>query len=121
MAIRRTVVLLGACLLFSSPANSREVLTMRASGFARYLLVQLSVDASADNRELTLTVESPDFYRSSAVELDGENAPRTTVFELKGLPSNVYEVTGVLTGPNGKKASVARTVQVRDSWSRPER
>jgi hypothetical protein len=109
----RIAPLLGVLLTTASSTESGEPLRMRVSRFAPgTLTLQLSVETHADNRALTVTAESPDFFRSSHVQLEGERAPRTTVFQLRGLPSDLYEVTGVLQGTKGKRATVVQTVRV---------
>jgi hypothetical protein len=106
----RIALLASVCLLAATPINSGELLTMRASTFAPgTLTVRFTVETDADNRGLAVTAEGPAFYHSSQIQLDGNRAPRTTVFELRGLPTDVYEVRGILVGTSGPRA---RTVQL---------
>ena len=63
------------------------------------LIVRTSIEPDAQNRAVEVQAESPAFYRSSEIELDGDRAPRTNTFELRNLPPGVYEVSATLMGP----------------------
>jgi hypothetical protein len=118
-ALTRIALLLGIFLITVSPLGGDELLRMRVSALAPdSLTVQVSVRHDADNRALAVTAEGPDFYRSSQIELHGTRSPRTTVFELRGLPGNMYEVTGILIGPEGPRATTRQMARV---WTWPTR
>ena len=74
--------------------------------------VQARIDADDDNRALEVTVESDDFRRSSQIELAGKNAPRVSVFELRDIPTGLYEVRAVLLGPRGPRAATLKLVRI---------
>ena len=80
-----------------------------------FVSVRAHIEASDENRYLEIVAQSPDFYRSSRVTLDGGRAPRLSVFEFPGLPAGLYEVSGTLVGSGGKRATVTRLVKV--VWS----
>ena len=117
---RRVFVLLGACVLAGlSGVDGAEPLRLRvapamtvAPGF---FTVQVSVEADAENRLLQVVAESPDFYRSSQIQLDGAQAPRLKVIEFRNLPTGVYQVTGTLIGTQGTRATVLRLAKVAPS------
>jgi len=99
--------------------NGGELLRMRvtpqmvlAPGF---LTVRVNVAAAAENRSLQVVAESTDFYRSSEIQLDGAHATPLSVFEFRDLPTGLYEVTGVLVGVNGPRATVSRQAKVQPS------
>ena len=104
----------GVLALLTSPlvTGAGERLTMRVSptvAFApAYLVVQTQVEANAKNRSIEIIAESGDFYRSSEIQLDGENAPRTTRFEFRGLPGGQYTVAAVLKGANSEPLALTR-------------
>jgi len=110
-------------LLLAVPAlDGRELLRMRvtpamvmAPGF---LTVRVNVEAAAENRSLQVVAESPDFYRSSEISLDGAHASPLAVFEFRDLPTGLYEVTGVLVGAHGPRATVSRLAKVQPSPGR---
>ena len=115
----RAALLSLAVLLAVSTLDGREPLRMRvtpamvmAPGF---LTVRVNVEAAVENRSLQVVAESPDFYRSSEIQLDGARATPLAVFEFRDLPTGLYEVTGVLSGPNGPRATVSRLAKVQPS------
>jgi hypothetical protein len=110
---------LSALLLTGSTLalGAGEALTVQLTpemGFAPAdVVVKASVEAHSDNRALELILDSPDFYRSSLVELQGEQAPRTTVFEVRSVPGGRYVVTTRLLGPSGAiRSAVRHTLRV---------
>ena len=80
-----------------------------------FLTVRVTVEAAAENRSLQVVAESPDFYRSSQIQLDGAQATPLSVFEFRDLPTGLYEVTGVLIGVNGRRATVSQLAKVQPS------
>jgi hypothetical protein len=77
------------------------------------VVVNAVIEADAANRAIRVTAESADFYRSSEMQLQGDEAPRTTEFDFHGLPTGQYVVTATLLGANGKvRASLHQTVNV---------
>lgn len=74
--------------------------------------VRTFIDASDDNRELQVDAQSPDVLRSSAIELAGKSAPKVAVFDFTNLPAGRYEVSAVLIGTSGVRATTTRTVLV---------
>jgi hypothetical protein len=98
-------------------AGVPDRLTIRVSPAVAFapanLVVRASIAASADNRRVEIVAESEDFYRSSEIQLDGERAPRTTVFEFRSLPPGTYEVKAVLRGSGGdERAAVRQQINV---------
>ena len=67
-----------------------------------HLVVQTVVEPDAGNRAIQVIAESPDSYRSSEAQLDGDMAPRKNTFEFKELPSGTYEIHALLLGSNGQ-------------------
>jgi len=83
------------------------------------LTIRVIVESAADNRRLQVVAESPEFYRSSEIQLDGANSTPLQVFEFRNLPTGLYQVTGVLVGVNGPRASVSRLAKVEPSFGSP--
>ena len=67
------------------------------------------VEADKSNRSIEIIADSPQFYRSSEVQLDGEYAPRMTRFEFRSMPSGEYDVRAVLKGDRGQALAVTET------------
>jgi hypothetical protein len=115
--------LLCFCLLCAaSTLDGREPLRMRVSPAVAmapgFVTVRVSVEAAAENRTLQVVAESPDFYRSSQIQLNGAQAAPLAVFEFRNLPSGLYQVTGTLVGVNGPRATVAGLAKVQPSPGR---
>ena len=77
--------------------------------------VRITVEPAAENRLLLIVAESPDFYRSSQVEIDGQHPARQSVFEFSNLPAGLYQVTGILVGVHGRRAVVSKLAKVEPS------
>jgi hypothetical protein len=104
-------------IAFSIPAHAGDRVSIRVSpavGFApANLFVRATIDVNDANRSLEIVAESPEFYRSSEITLDGDRAPRVTLLQFKSLPSGYYEVRAVLRGVSGRElASTATNVNI---------
>src|ERR1700732_1524655 len=75
-----------------------------------HLVVETVVEPDSANRAIQVVAESPDWYRSSEVQLDGDTAPRRSTFEFDGLPTGTYQIHARLLGSDGQeRALVVRT------------
>jgi hypothetical protein len=108
-------------MLMMTPLGASERLTIRVSPSVAFapanLVVRTMVEADRENRAIEIVTESESFYRSSEIQLDGDRAPRTTIFEFKSLPGGVYDVTATLIGVGGKLTSVHKRVNVISNGS----
>ena len=117
MRIPAPAVLTCGFLLFARPSGSGDALTVRimpgltASAPAAVAVVAM-IPNHQDNRALRVVAESPEFYRSSQVELNGERAPRTNHFLFRNLPVGEYEITVILGGVRGQRAASSRVFYV---------
>lgn len=97
----------------AASAAANERLSIRVSPAVSFapanLVVQTRVLADNANRSIEIVAESADFYRSSEMWLDGDQAPRTTRFEFKALPSGFYDVTAVLRGVSGNELAMVKS------------
>jgi hypothetical protein len=112
-------VLCGILALLAAPlgAGTPDRLTMRVTPPVAVapanLYVRTTIAPDAQNRSIEIIAESGGFYRTSEVVLDGDNAPRTSEFEFRGLPGGTYTVAAVLKGANGAPlAQLLREVNV---------
>jgi hypothetical protein len=103
-------------LLMTMPslrAGSTEKLTLRVTPAVAFapanLIVRTMILADPANRGVEVIAESPDYYRSSEIQLNGEEAPRTTTFEFRSLPPGSYEVKAVLLDSTGGERATALT------------
>ena len=110
--MRIRALLGGTLLVIALPAGAGDKLTVRVSPAFAYepasLTIQLSIEPDAENRAVRIIAESVEFYRSSEVELDGDRAPRTSVFRYRSLPAGDYEVRSLLIGARGQERAMAK-------------
>jgi hypothetical protein len=92
--------------------NAGERLTIAVSPLQSFapttLMVRIHVAPDVDNRALEVTAESGEYFRSSLIQLDGKEAPRTIAVELRGLPGGDYQVRGTLIDNAGRPRASAR-------------
>ena len=117
--MRKRAILAAFCwcvLSGSHRLDSHELLKIQISPLVApapaFISVRTSVDASDDNRGLEVVAESPDFARTSSIELNGRLAPTVNVFDFTNLPAGRYDVSAILIGANGIRATTARTVLI---------
>ena len=107
-------ILLASFTIF--PAVAEEPIAMKVSPAVAFapanLVVRATIPSDADNRAVAISAESQDFYRSSEIQLEGEKAARTAVFEFRSLPPGTYEVRATLFGTNGRRSVVRQAVNV---------
>lgn len=120
---RAPLVLATLALLVASLLGAGEQLTIRVSpnvGFAPATLVVHAVaQPDAANRALQIQLVSSDYYRSSLIQLDGDEAAATTMVRYEGVPGGTYEVRAMLLGSGGqKRATTARTVEILSNTGR---
>lgn len=94
------------------PLGAGERMTMKVSPAVAFapanLIVRAMIVADADNRAVEIIAESEDFYRSSRIQLEGDHAARTNMFEFRSLPPGTYEVRANLFGSNGENRATIR-------------
>jgi hypothetical protein len=118
----RAVILGAAVVTVAAPMRASDRLTLKVSPVVAFapanLVVRATVEANVDNRSIEIVAESPDFYRSSEIQLDGDRAPRTTMFEFRSLPTGDYKVRAILRGVSGRElASIQSQINVVGSDS----
>jgi len=121
VAPKRWVVAMGiACMLGAAgQLNGGDAMRMQVSPAVSrapaILTVRVTVEPAADNRALEIIAESSAFFRSSQVQIEGERGVPLNVFQFRDLPTGLYQVTGVLVGVNGPRATVTRLAKVEPS------
>ena len=100
-------------MMTTTVAGAKETLSMKVSPIMSFapanLLIRTRVEPDADNRAMEVIAESGEFYRSSAIQLEGDRAPRTATFEFRSLPPGEYAVTAVVIGADGQRRAFARS------------
>jgi hypothetical protein len=105
---------LGVCgllLSVASTVNSAERLRIAVSPVASFaptnLTVQIHVTPDAANRALEVTADSHSYYRSSRIQLDGQDARTTMVLEFRNVPGGDYDVRATLIDSDGQERAFA--------------
>jgi len=108
-------IVCGLALTASSvTVGAGEKITMKASpeiSFAPALLtVRTVIEPDPDNRALEIAIDSEDFYRSSLIQLEGDQAPRTSVVQFRSVPGGSYMISARLLGQGGEARAIQRRV-----------
>ena len=105
-----------ALMAANTDTVAREKLSIRVtpnvSSAPSNVIVQAMITKDPSNRWLTIEADSGSFFRSSAIQLDGDKAPTVTEVRLSNLPSGEYAVSAVLRNNLGEETIVRRTVIV---------
>ncbi len=112
----RQLAVLAFWLVAASQLSGGEPLRMQLfPAVARepaVLTIRVTVEPADDNRVLQVVAESATFYRSSEVPIAGKHAAPLNVFQFRNVPTGLYNVSCVLIGANGQRASAARLARV---------
>jgi hypothetical protein len=101
-----------AILLSTFPVSAGEKLALRITPTMASepadMRITATIEPNSDNRVIEVVADSDEYYRSSEITLEGENAPRTNIFQFRSLPAGSYEVRATLISASGKLLAVAR-------------
>ena len=94
----RTVILAAAFItvgaMTTPPSPAREIVEIRVRGHyfsaPATVPITVAVEPGAQNRMLVVEADSEDYFRSSGIELAGENEKRLHSVEFKSLPAGAY-------------------------------
>ena len=99
-------------LISSSAAADRGIANIRVTPATSLepanVAVEVAVERHADNRLLTVVVDSGSFYWSSQRQLDGQDGPYLSVFNCRELPAGEYAVQVSVVAANGRVRATAR-------------
>jgi len=102
------------CAASASPLGAGPKMTMKVFPSVSFapanFVVQAMVESNRENRAIEVIADSPDYFRSSTIGLDGASAPRTTQIEFRSLPGGTYSVRATLYGPSGQELAAARQI-----------
>ena len=94
-------------------ATAKESLSIRVSPAVSFapanLVIRTTIEPDAINRAVEIVADSAEFFRSSAIQLDGDQAPRTTTFGFRSLPAGQYHVQVSVIGADGRPKAIARS------------
>jgi hypothetical protein len=105
------LLLIPALALASSSLGAGGRLAIRVSPRIAFAPASLVVAAVAErdpgNRALQIEVDSSEYHRSSMIQLDGDDAARTTTVRYDAVPGGAYDVRATLFGSDGQQRAVA--------------
>jgi len=101
-----------ALLILAVPLSGNSPLGLRVTPEMAFeparVNIHVRIEPNPDNRAVEIVAESDAFYRSSRIDVDGDRAPRMTLFQYRDLPAGEYEVRATLIGPDGRERAVER-------------
>ena len=107
-----TTIIAVLLLISASAAADRGIANIRVTPATSLepanVSVQVAVERHADNRRLTIVVDSGSYYWSSERQLDGQNGPYLSVFNCRELPAGEYAVQASIVGQDGRVRATAR-------------
>ena len=78
------------------------------------LVIQARIEPDSNNRTIAIVADSQDFFRSTAIQLEGDRAPKTTTVTFHSVPPGDYSITATVIGVDGRSRLARATVQVLD-------
>jgi hypothetical protein len=110
------VVLLALSIVSADASQPLSMAVSPTRSFApANLTIRIHVEPDGIDRTIEVVAESGEYYRSSSIQLDGSEAPRTIWVEFRDVPGGNYDVHGTLISSAGKaRAAVHQHVVVLD-------
>ena len=106
-------------VIASTTAWAAEPVEVRVSSAfvleGSHVQVTVRIVPDEDNRFLTIQADSADYYRSSRIQLSGDEAPLIHTMMLRSLPSGVYEVRAILSRSDDVEQSAQMPLRVIDT------
>jgi hypothetical protein len=116
------ITLLFALMVAAPPVHGGQRVALHVSPIVAMepalLTIRASVEPSEDNRKLSVTLDSDAYSTTSEIDLEGRNAARLNVIELRDVPSGLYEVRAVVSGAKGPIASTLQVVKIQPAPGR---
>ena len=108
----RGMLLLTGILITATPLAGNEPLKISVSPAQSFapanLFIRVSIEPNAENRMVVVAAESEDYYRSSEVALEGDQAPRTVLVQFRSVPGGHYQISGAVGDAKGHELATAR-------------
>jgi hypothetical protein len=109
---RNAVGLCGMIVLTVAPVDGVEPLKLAVSPAQSFapgnVMIRARIEPNAENRTLTIVTDGPDFYRSSDIPLNGDQAPKTVELRVADLPGGEYDVYAFLSDASGHRRAFVR-------------
>ncbi len=94
--------------LLDGASDLELVISSRITTAPSYVTSLVRLRPNPDNRVLRVTIDAPGFTRTSAVALDGHEAPANCRFYWRDLPPGLYDMVATVHGATGAVLSHRR-------------
>ena len=105
--MKKVLGICGLIALAVLPANGGQTVTLKVTPEKSFapasVVIRARIEPSAGNRALAIIADGENFYRSSEIPLEGEQAPKTFELSLKDLPGGEYGIYAVLLDASGRE------------------
>src|SRR5438132_6176518 len=96
MTMKTALGICGLIVLTVLPVDGGERLKLAVTPMQSFapatVRVRTRIEPSAENRILTIVADGEDLYRSSEIQLNGDQAPKTVELLFSALPGGDYDV-----------------------------
>jgi uncharacterized protein (DUF58 family) len=121
MNVRIAALILAATLTGATGVGvlaAEEIVELRVRGrfYAEPATVRVTVAVAPDarNRSLVIQADGERLFRSSELELSGENGKRLHTFEFKNLPAGYYIIRAEVRSSSNVRAAAEQELVVGD-------
>jgi hypothetical protein len=106
-AMKKVLGMCGLIALTVLPVHGVQTVTLKVTPERSFapasVLIRARIEPSPANRGLAIVADGENFYRSSEIQLEGEQSPKTFELALKNLPGGEYGVYAVLLDASGQE------------------
>lgn len=108
--MRTALGICGLIVFTVLPLNGNEPLRLAVTpvhSFAPATVnIRVRIEPSAENRTLAIVADGANFYRSSEMPLEGDQAPTHVELRFSNLPGGDYVISAVLTDRLGHQRAI---------------
>ena len=105
--MKKILSIWGLIVLTVLPVHGVQTVTLRVTPEKSFapssVLIRARIEPNAANRSVAIIADGENFYRSSEIPLEGEQAPKTFELSLKNVPGGEYGIYAVLLDASGRE------------------
>ena len=102
----------GLAITATTAGTAKEPVSIQVSPAVSFapadLVIRMSIEPDVRNRAIEIVADSEAFYRSSAIQLEGDRAAKTTTVQFHAVPPGEYDVVVAVIGADGHPRGLAR-------------
>jgi hypothetical protein len=102
----------GVVILSVTPISGKAALKLEVTPTQAFapatVRISARIDPNEDNRLLAIAADAEEFYRSSEIQLNGAEAPKTIELRFPSLPAGDYEIAAALIDSSGHPRAIVR-------------